>query len=942
MPSDSDLSAYNPTSSFPSKTCKFTYITKAILPVGYDIFHVPRFYSGGGGVALVFKDCITMKPQRSKRYISFEYLECIIQLGLKHIRIVSVYRPPPSEANGFTFNQFLNEFTCLLEMHTVSTGQLLILGDFNFHVDNVNDRIVLRFLDILSLFNLTQHVNVPTHEMGHTLDLVITRASEDLLCNLSVYDPKISDHSAILFNIRHKKIKYQQKTFTYRPIKHINESNFINDVQNTIASLPSTHTADQPLSESPSDLNDLVSHYNNTMSTLIDAHAPEITKTITVRPDTPWFNREILLAKQLRRKYEHAWQRAKKKECCSEYETRYINQCNHVKDLILKTKCNFYNVKVEATKGDQKELFRLLNTIFSNSQKQPLPSHESLEQLSSRFSDFYVAKIEKIRDQISHNSPPDTVHIEEACTVSHPLNEFAPATMTEIRDIIGSSPNKSCSLDPIPTELLKKCGDPIFELILQIVNMSLSTAHMPSELKRAVLIPILKKLFLDPEILNNFRPISNLPFISKIIEKVVASRLNDHLNINGLNDVLQSAYKKLHSTETALLNVTDDILGALDVKKLAMLIMQDLSAAFDTVDHDILLKRMEYRLGIKGKALQWFRSYLTDRTQSVLINGTESNSAPLKYGVPQGSVLGPLLFSIYTLPLGDILRKYDVPYHFYADDNQEYAFFEVQDYKLTAHKMECLVHDMRTWYSNNFLMSNDSKTEILILFSKFSPTFYKFPIVVGDYAMNPTTSVKNLGVTFDQNLNMINHINHLVSLAFLKIREIYFHRRYLTKESLETLVHAYITNRVDYCNSLLVGLPNNLLRKLQSILNASARLVSGTRKYDHITPVLKDLHWLPIKQRIKFKILLTVYKCYNGLAPLYLRNRLTPYSNPRLRSSKKRLLVIPKSRTKTYGDRRFSVADSKYKNALPLDISPSLVTFISKLITHLFDEAYHS
>ena len=191
---------------------------------------------------------------------------------------------------------------------------------------------------------------------------------------------------------------------------------------------------------------------------------------------------------------------------------------------------------------------------------------------------------------------------------------------------------------------------------------------------------------------------------------------------------------------------------------------------------------------------------------------------------------------------------------------------------------------------------------------------------------------------------MINHINHLVSLAFLKIREIYFHRRYLTKESLETLVHAYITNRVDYCNSLLVGLPNNLLRKLQSILNASARLVSGTRKYDHITPILKDLHWLPIKQRMKFKILLTVYKCLNGLAPLYLRNRLTLYSNPRLRSSKKRLLVIPKSRTKTYGDRRFSVAGPKYWNSLPLNIrlAPSLATFKSKLKTHLFDEAYHS
>ena len=197
---------------------------------------------------------------------------------------------------------------------------------------------------------------------------------------------------------------------------------------------------------------------------------------------------------------------------------------------------------------------------------------------------------------------------------------------------------------------------------------------MPSELKKAILIPIIKKLMLDPEILNNFRPISNLPFISKVIEKVVASRVNDHLARNGLHDLMQSSYKKFHSTETALNNVLDDFLGAIDKKNLAMLIMQDLSAAFDTVDHNILLKRMETRLGICGNALNWFKSYLSDRSQSVYINGNQSRAQNLKYGVPQGSVLGPILFNIYTLPLGDILRKNGISYHFYADDSQEYVF----------------------------------------------------------------------------------------------------------------------------------------------------------------------------------------------------------------------------------------------------------------------------
>ena len=176
----------------------------------------------------------------------------------------------------------------------------------------------------------------------------------------------------------------------------------------------------------------------------------------------------------------------------------------------------------------------------------------------------------------------------------------------------------------------------------------------------------------------------------------------------------------------------------------------------------------ESRLGIRGKALEWFRSYLTERSQTVHINGSCSESKPLKFGVPQGSVLGPILFNIYTIPLRDILSKHGIPHHFYADDSQEYAFFEVQDYKITASKMESVVHDIRVWYTQNFLKSNDDKTEILIMFSKFSPTFYKFPIVVGDYAINPSIRVKNLGVTIDRKLNMSNRINHVVSIAFLE------------------------------------------------------------------------------------------------------------------------------------------------------------------------------
>ena len=188
--------------------------------------------------------------------------------------------------------------------------------------------------------------------------------------------------------------------------------------------------------------------------------------------------------------------------------------------------------------------------------------------------------------------------------------------------------------------------------------------------------------------------------------------------------------------------------------------------------------------------------------------------------------------------------------------------------------MEILNDDIRGWYSENMLKLNDSKTEMMVISSKFHPSVHLDHIKIGESSIFPSETVRNLGVIMDSNYTMVSHINHKVQESFLKIRELSYYRRYLTDESSKTAVHAYVTSRLDYCNSLLYGLPKELSKKLQSVTNTAARLVTRTRKFDHITPVLQDLHWLPIESRSKFKILLLVYKCLYGLAPSYLSKRL--------------------------------------------------------------------
>ena len=229
-------------------------------------------------------------------------------------------------------------------------------------------------------------------------------------------------------------------------------------------------------------------------------------------------------------------------------------------------------------------------------------------------------------------------------------------------------------LDPIPTWLIKESRSELLPVMTNIINSSLRSSQVPKSMKSAVVTPLLKKSTLNPDILKNYRPVSNLSYISKLLERVVAKRLTDYMTENNLHEHLQSAFKPGHSTETALVKVQNDILTSIDQHGIVILVMLDLSTAFDTIDHDILFSRMENTLGITGQALALFKSYLSGRTLRIKIDKSFSELQDILWSVPQGSVLGPLLFLIYLLhvPLGKLIRKHGLELHIYAYDTQLY------------------------------------------------------------------------------------------------------------------------------------------------------------------------------------------------------------------------------------------------------------------------------
>ena len=226
----------------------------------------------------------------------------------------------------------------------------------------------------------------------------------------------------------------------------------------------------------------------------------------------------------------------------------------------------------------------------------------SLDELVNKFADYFTEKIQSIREQITDTDAVNSVFFyDENVFIGTKLSSLLPASEYEVRMLISRSSNKSCCLDPIPAQLIKLCMDELVPIITLITNMSLISGVMPSNLKEAVLIPLLKKIRLDPELFKNFRPVSNLTFLSKLIERAVALRLHDHIKVNNLYEEFQSSYRKFHSTETAFTSVHDDILRHIDEKQCVILLLLDLSAAFDTIDHNILLSRLQSHL----KDLYW-------------------------------------------------------------------------------------------------------------------------------------------------------------------------------------------------------------------------------------------------------------------------------------------------------------------------------------------------
>jgi hypothetical protein len=387
--------------------------------------------------------------------------------------------------------------------------------------------------------------------------------------------------------------------------------------------------------------------------------------------------------------------------------------------------------------------------------------------------------------------------------------------------------------------------------------------------------------------------------------------------------------------------VLNDTYLALDRGEVIPLLLLDLTAAFDVVSHELLLEKLQ-KIGISDSALNWMKTYLQERPQKVYCNGTMSGQSLMLCGVPQGAVLGPLLFSIFINDISMVIDRHGVKHILYADDIQLLMPSSVHELQSTLTRLENCVTEVTDWLNSSQLILNANKTEFIILSSKSNTKkIPKASIVINGTTIQMTHSVRNLGVILDNTLSWDQHVNQIRKSAFMYLALISKVRKFVNIEQTSLLVQALAVSRVNYCASLLLCFNKKQQTQLQKILNYGVRLIDCLKKRERVSDSLAKHGWLNISERAELRLAVITFTALHCGEPQTLASTLnfSDYHNGRtLRSETNQILTIPRTRS-NYGDKSFAVSAASLFNSLPLvlRLAPTIQAFKSGMHSYRSD-----
>ena len=538
-----------------------------------------------GGICLFYKSCYAAREIVLPVYSTAEVLVVYIQGCGVNLVFVVIYRPGSKTVTL----PFVREFADIIERTAAYAAPLVVLGDINVHLDDISSTYTQAVNDVLADFNLVQHVVGPTHRDGHTLDVFITDRSTDAY--VAADPPLFSDHSLITASVvcQHAAMQSSSTAIKRR------WSTF--DIDAFRRNLAESELINNP----PEDCSQLVQLYDDTLKKLLDQHAPLRKCRPVRRPTAPWYDAHCRRVKATTRRLEKMYRKTRTDDARRCWREQF-----EVQRRTFQQRYADYWRSVISDSGDSKTLWRRLNSLLQPAQS-VVEAHSADE-----FAKYFTDKIDIIRSSTS-DSPPPTICPRQVT----PVFSFSQVDVGDVQKALQSAPCKQCDMDPAPTRLIKQCSDLLSPVLTTLVNQSFSQSTFPLSQKHAVIKPILKKPNLDPCDCKSYRPISNLTFMGKFIERMAVKQFYKHCDTHSLLPTCQSAYRPHHSTETAIASVHNYIARAVDDGEICLLVLLNTMAAFDTDDHEIILDILERRFSMQSNAFKWFSFIILNWSHSV-------------------------------------------------------------------------------------------------------------------------------------------------------------------------------------------------------------------------------------------------------------------------------------------------------------------------------------
>ena len=840
-----------------------------------------------------------------------EYLMCTVQRGDSDpIFVCVVYRPP-------SVSFYKNDFLAKLESYCSEYSHKIILGDWNANLLSLTDsaaKLVRRLANKLSL-RIVEHA--PTHVSPTSstwIDIILIDSNDEVLDAKVIPATYQNRHNVIDALISVETCEEQHKEITYRDYKNIDPAELLR------------HLADcdwSPFdSRDSTDPDIMLQCLSANLQGAIEHLAP-IKRILPRKGKAPWVGVEL---QQLYKKRDATYRRYRRTQNVK-YLEDFIVLRGEAECRTTEARTNYYYNK-------------LSDALHSNNIWKELRGLGLLPRSKDELNGFSPDDLNRHFASVSispHENP--SLHINIINSADESGFAFKPVTLNDVIISISHFSSQAMGVDGIPQSVITKSIPVIGEYLVALFNSSLRSGTFPSLWREALVVPLKKRAI--PSSATDFRPIALLCFLSKVLEKLVHDQMYEYLTSQNLLDPHQTGFRPRSSTQTALLKLTDDIRTGIDKKLITILLQFDFSKAFDKVSPTRLLERLRVK-GFSRAALMWLSSYLTNRKQLVKArSGGQSDWIDTNLGVPQGSVLGPLLFCLYIDDLQEVLSDKPTDYILYADDLQIYMHVDKERLDEGTAQLSNIAKEISDWADRASLKLNAGKTKAIIfgspkIINRLSNSALPGIEVAGGTTVPYSDTVTSLGVTLDSKLNWEPHLDSLTKKFNKVIYSLRFFRKFTTESLRKRLAEALLFPHLDYCSVVYLDASTEQKARLQRLQNTCVRYVTGAKWDDHISPHREKLGWLKTGTRQDYFALLIIYKILRMRAPIYLTTRFKPHVSRNPCRGEMKELAIPHARTEKCR-RSFYIYGARLWNSLPIVIRnlPSFSRFKVALRRHL-------